>query len=83
MRMSGKRYKLLYFYEADAWKLYNISDDIGEDSNLIAEQTQDWPAQLSKKINAWLSQQHPTWKPKYPIVKTKQASPPARRLSCN
>ena len=53
--ISGKRYKLLYFYEADAWKLYNISDDIGEDSNLIADKPKI-AAQLSKKINIWLSQ---------------------------
>lgn len=75
--VNGKRYKLLYFYEADAWKLYNISDDIGEDSNLIADKPKI-AAQLSKKINIWLSQQHPTWKPKYPIVKQtgKPAGPP-------
>ena len=27
---EGKRYKLLYFYESDAWELYNLTDDIGE-----------------------------------------------------
>jgi arylsulfatase A-like enzyme len=66
---GGKRYKLLYFYEADAWKLYNLSDDISEQNNLIGSQP-ELAGELSKKISAWLSQQHPTWKPKYPIRKT-------------
>ncbi|MDB4055291.1 sulfatase [Akkermansiaceae bacterium] len=75
--VEGKRYKLLYFYEADAWKLYNISDDIGEKKNLIGSKPK-LASQLSKKIDAWLSQQHPTWKPKYPIVKKsgESAGPP-------
>ena len=75
--VEGKRYKLLYFYEADAWKLYNISDDIGEENNLIGNKPK-LASQLSKKIDAWLSQQHPTWKPKYPLDKKtgKPAGPP-------
>jgi arylsulfatase A-like enzyme len=75
--VGGKRYKLLYFYEADAWQLYNISEDIGEQNNLIADKP-GIAAQLSKKINAWLSQQHPTWKPKYPLDKKtgKPVGPP-------
>ena len=75
--VNGKRYKLLYFYEADAWQLYNISDDIGEQNNLIADKPKI-ASQLSKKINAWLSQKHHTWQPKYPIDKKtgKPAGPP-------
>ncbi|MDF1819918.1 MAG: sulfatase [Immundisolibacteraceae bacterium] len=75
--VEGKRYKLLYFYEADAWKLYNISDDIGEENNLIGSKPK-LASQLSKKINAWLSQKHSTWKPKYPIIKKtgESAGPP-------
>ena len=75
--VGGKRYKLLYFYEADAWQLYNISEDIGEENNLIADKPRI-AAQLSKKINAWLSQKHPTWEPKYPLDKKtgKPAGPP-------
>lgn len=65
---GGKRYKLLYFYEADAWELYNLSDDIGEKRNLIQDQP-EFASGLSKKIVAWLTQQHPTWKPKYPLNK--------------
>lgn len=73
----GKRYKLLYFYEADAWELYNLSDDLGESSNLI-QRKPELAAELSKKIHAWLTQQHPTWSPKYPLNKSvgKPVGPP-------
>jgi arylsulfatase A-like enzyme len=75
---AGKRYKLLYFYEADAWELYNLSDDIGEQRNLIQNKP-ELAGELSKKIRAWLTQQHPTWKPKYPLNKQSGQSvgPPA------
>ncbi|MDG1358353.1 MAG: DUF4976 domain-containing protein, partial [Akkermansiaceae bacterium] len=75
--VGGKRYKLIYFYEADAWQLYNISEDIGEENNLIADKPRI-AAQLSNKINTWLSPKHPTWKPKYPLDKKtgKPAGPP-------
>lgn len=74
---GGKRYKLLYFYEADAWELYNLTDDIGESNNLINAHP-ELASTLSKKINAWLSQTHSTWKPKYPLKKAsgKPAGPP-------
>jgi arylsulfatase A-like enzyme len=64
--LNGKRYKLLYFYEADAWQLYCISDDQGEANDLIQSQPET-ASVLSKKINEWLLQKHTTWKPKYPL----------------
>lgn len=72
-----KRYKIYYFYEADAWELYCLSDDPGEANNLI-EQQPEIASWLSKQIRDWLTQQHPTWKPKYPILKTsgEPAGPP-------
>ncbi|MFT5129475.1 MAG: arylsulfatase A-like enzyme, partial [Rhodothermales bacterium] len=75
--IGGKRYKLLYFYEANAWQLYNLSDDIGEATDLI-NQKPELGASLAKKIDAWLKQEHPTWKPKYPIEKAsgEPAGPP-------
>jgi arylsulfatase A-like enzyme len=75
--IKGHRYKLLYFYEADVWELYNLSDDIGESSNLI-KSNPAIAAALSREIRTWLTQQHPTWKPKYPLLKTtgKSAGPP-------
>ena len=35
---ANKRYKIYYYYEADAWELYCLSDDPGEANNLIEEQ---------------------------------------------
>lgn len=75
--IEGKRYKLIYYYEADAWQLFNLTDDIGEATNLIKTHT-SIAAPLSQKIRTWLSQKHPTWKPKYPLHKEtgKPAGPP-------
>ncbi|MAR12275.1 MAG: sulfatase [Blastopirellula sp.] len=71
------RYKIYYYYESDAWELYCISDDVGETKNLIQEQPKT-AAMLSAKIRDWLTQKHPTWKPKYPLEKSsgKSAGPP-------
>jgi len=75
--IDGQRYKLLYFYEADGWELYNLSEDIGETENLIRTHT-SIAAPLSRKIRQWLTQKHPTWKPKFPTSKAtgKSAGPP-------
>ena len=64
--LDGKRYKLFYFYESDSWELYCLSDDIGEQDNLVKTRPK-LASVLSKKINAWLNQEHPTWRPKYPL----------------
>ncbi|MDH3584239.1 MAG: sulfatase [Phycisphaerae bacterium] len=74
---GNKRYKIYYYYESDAWELYCLTDDLGEANNLIEEQ----PAiakEMSKKIRDWLTQKHPTWRPKFPLVKTtgRPAGPP-------
>ena len=71
----------IYYYEADAWELYCLSDDQGEEANLIKSKPEIASA-LSGKINTWLTQQHPTWKPKYPIVKAsgQPAGPPPRYI---
>lgn len=66
--IDGKRYKLSYTYEADAWELYCLTDDQSESNNLIDSET-NIAANLSKKIHDWLTQNHPTWKPKYPTSK--------------
>ena len=75
--VDGARYKLLYFYEANAWELYNLNEDIGEKSNLVQSQP-EVASRISKKIRAWLTQKHPTWKPKYPLKKNdgQPAGPP-------
>ena len=74
---AAGRYKIYYYYESDTWELYCLSDDLGETKNLIDERPQI-AAELSQKIHAWLTQKHPTWKPKYPIRKSsgKSAGPP-------
>ena len=58
-------------------ELYCLTDDIGEEKNLIKSKG-GIAKQLSGKLDAWLKQQHPTWKPKYPIDKKtgKPAGPP-------
>ena len=66
--IENKRYKLLYFYEADEWELYNLTDDIGEDRNIIKRHPKV-ASNLSNKIQTWLERKHPTWKPKYPLSK--------------
>lgn len=75
--LEGKRYKLHYEYEADAWELYCLTDDQGETKNL-SDSKPEIASALSKKIHAWLTQEHPTWKPKYPTVKKtgEPAGPP-------
>lgn len=75
--IEGRRYKLLYYYEADAWELYDLDGDIGEETNLISTHT-SVAAPMSRTIRDWLEQKHPTWKPKYPVDKKagKPAGPP-------
>lgn len=78
--LQGKRYKAMYYYEADAWELYCLTDDPGEEKNL-AQSHRNIAAALSKKIDTWLNQEHSTWKPKYPLVKAsgQPAGPPPIR----
>jgi arylsulfatase A-like enzyme len=75
--IEGKRYKVYYYYEADAWELYCLTDDQGEANNVVESQP-EIAAALSKKTYDWLTQRHPTWKPKYPIAKAtgQPAGPP-------
>ena len=75
--INGKRYKLYYEYESDAWELYCLSDDQSEANNVIATEP-EIASTLSKKIHRWLTREHPTWKPKYPTVKKtgKPSGPP-------
>jgi len=77
-QMDGTQYKLLYYFETDAWELYNVSEDISESTN-IADGQPEVAVRLASEIDAWLKQEHPTWKPKLPIDKNtgKPASIPA------
>lgn len=75
--IDGKRYKAFYYYEANRWELYCLTEDQGETNNIIKSQP-EIAERLSKKTHDWLTQQHSTWKPKYPIVKAngQPAGPP-------
>jgi len=75
--LQGKRYKLSYIYETEAWELYCLTDDQGEARNIFHSQP-DIAASLSGKINTWLKQDQPTWQPKYPLDKEsgQPAGPP-------
>ena len=77
-QIRNTQFKLLYFYETEIWELYNITDDISESRNIASEHP-DLVSQLAGKLRNWLTQDHPTWKPKYPILKTtgKPMGPPA------
>ena len=50
--IDGKRYKLLYFYEADeCGELFNLTDDIGEKTNL-AEDMPEVSASYQRKFRS-------------------------------
>lgn len=75
--IDGKRYKQTYDYESDEWELYCLSDDQGEERNRIDAEP-EIAAALSAKIHTWLTQDHPTWQPRYPLEKSsgEPAGPP-------
>lgn len=66
--VEGRRYKLVYLFETNSWELYDLIGDVGEERNLI-EKNPGVASTLSRKIEIWLTQNHPTWKPKYPLDK--------------
>lgn len=74
-QIEGVQYKLLYYYEANAWMLYNVTEDINESTNL-ANDRPELLSRLAGRLREWLSQDHPTWKPKLPLVK--ETGMPAR-----
>ncbi|MBK1828271.1 sulfatase [Haloferula rosea] len=75
--IAGKRYKLYYYYEGNRWELYCLSDDQEEAKNLIKEEAEKAKT-LSVKMLNWLNQEHPTWKPSFPLIREtgKSAGPP-------
>lgn len=75
--VGGKRFKAGYDYESDKWSLYDLSDDMGEKTDLAAQEPEITKG-LAAKLDAWLRQEHPTWQPKYPLRASdgKPAGPP-------
>ncbi|QDT62845.1 sulfatase-like hydrolase/transferase [Calycomorphotria hydatis] len=64
--VNDRRYKLYYFYETDSWELYCLSNDMGEATNVIDTEN-EVATLLSQSMHDWLTQQHPTWQPEFPI----------------
>ncbi|MDE0863521.1 MAG: sulfatase-like hydrolase/transferase [Rubripirellula sp.] len=78
-QINNTQYKLIYFYESGSWELYNITEDISEIENIVTKHP-EIVSHLAGSLRSWLTQDHPTWKPKYPIVKKtgKPAGPPSQ-----
>ncbi|CDF79914.1 arylsulfatase [Formosa agariphila KMM 3901] len=55
---DNQHYKLFYRYEDESFELYNLSNDLGETTNLLAEnpsqQTLDLALKMNNKLRAWL-----------------------------
>jgi arylsulfatase A-like enzyme len=45
-------FKLVHFFEGDVWELYNLSDDLGEDANLI-DREPERAATLRSVLETW------------------------------
>ena len=75
--VAGERWKVAYDYEADAWSLFCLTDDVGEQHD-VAEAEPEVLMTLAQRLDDWLRQDAPTWQPKYPIRKDngQPAGPP-------
>ncbi|MEM0924788.1 MAG: sulfatase-like hydrolase/transferase [Planctomycetota bacterium] len=75
--IDGRRFKLSYEYETDAYTLYCLSSDQGEKVNCI-ETEAEIAKRMSRTMHRWLTKEEPTWNPKYPIIKSngEVAGPP-------
>ncbi|MEO1618044.1 MAG: sulfatase-like hydrolase/transferase [Planctomycetota bacterium] len=75
--VDGQRFKLVYDYESGRYSLFCLSKDPGEERDCFSD-APDVAKRLSVAMNQWLSQQHPTWQPKYPIQRSSgvSAGPP-------
>ena len=64
--VAGERWKVGYDYETDAWSLFCLTADVGESQNLAAAEPAIL-AMLAGRLDVWLRQESPTWRPKYPL----------------
>jgi len=48
-------YKLIHFYESDAWELYNLKSDLIEQNNLVETEPMRYRA-MRKRLEAWLQE---------------------------
>ncbi len=74
--IGDDRFKASFDYEKNTWSLFNVSDDIGEEEDL-AGVNKKVLSTLAKKLDTWLTQDSPTWQPKYP--RRKKSGLPAGR----
>lgn len=75
--IEGRRWKVGYDYESDTWSLICLSADVGEANDLAATEPAVL-ATLAQRLDNWLQQESPTWRPKYPLRKEtgEPAGPP-------
>ncbi len=66
--VGDSRFKASFDYEKNAWSLFNLSEDVGEEKNL-ATKNKKVLVTLAKQLDSWLVKKEPTWQPKYPIRK--------------
>ena len=66
--VDGSRFKASFDYEKNAWSLFNLSEDVGEEKDLATE-NKNVLVTLAEQLDNWLTQKGPTWQPKYPIRK--------------
>lgn len=46
-------WKLIHTYKTDSWELYNLAEDIGEENNVIVEQSE-----IANKLQAFMKEAH-------------------------
>uniref|UniRef100_UPI003568EB14 sulfatase/phosphatase domain-containing protein n=1 Tax=Pontiella sp. TaxID=2837462 RepID=UPI003568EB14 len=52
--IRSKDWKLIFYHEDGRYELYNLADDIGEQSDLAAQHPEK-VAELKKRLDAWLA----------------------------
>jgi arylsulfatase A-like enzyme len=77
-RVDGKRYKYRYCYEYNTHELYNLTDDMGETTNLLAENPSKQNLKIAngmlRDLNNWLNKTKPL--PMYYVDGGKQVELP-------
>ena len=66
--IDGSFYKLIHFYENGKRELYNLSDDLGEENDLLADATENSEMiarKLAEKLRDWLQNPDSDWNPVY------------------
>ncbi len=77
--VADQRWKVGYDYERDAWSLFCLTHDVGEEHDQ-SRKNPEVLAILARRLDQWLRQESTSWKPKYPVYKSSglPAGPPPR-----